>query len=131
MARPTLADVRRVLPLDSDLATDIQRAQTIAKLLDAQFVVGGVRFGLSALVDLIPVAGDTATAIIGLYPIYVAQKHGLGKAVIVRMLMNLGVEWGVGLVPVVGDAADIFLRANLKNVSLLKKAAAKKGWRPT
>ena len=123
-------DVSRVLPTDSDLSTDIRRAETIAKLLDAQFVVGGTRFGLNALIDLVPVAGDTVSFVIGLYPVWIAQKHKLGKAVIARMMLNLGMNWGIGLIPVAGDAIDVLLKANMKNVALLKKAAMKQGWRP-
>ena len=127
---PLPVDVSRVLPSDSDLSTDIARAESIAKLLDAQFVIGGTRFGLNALIDLLPVAGDTVSFVIGLYPVWIAQKHKLGKAVIGRMLLNLGINFGIGLVPVAGDAIDVLLKANIKNVALLKKAAMKKGWRP-
>ena len=130
MPLPTPVEIARVLPAGSDLSTDIQRAETIAKLLDSQFVIGGTRFGLNALIDLLPVAGDTVSFVIGLYPVWIAQKHKLGKAVIGRMLLNLGMNWGIGLVPIAGDAIDVLLKANMKNVALLKKAAAKQGWRP-
>ncbi|MDB5326664.1 MAG: hypothetical protein JWM57_2233 [Phycisphaerales bacterium] len=110
-----------------DLAADLRRAEVFAKLMDSQFDVGGVKVGLDALVGLIPVAGDAVSALIGLYPLYLARKHGLGKIVMGRMLMNLGVDFLAGSVPVAGDLLDVFVKANLKNVELLKKAAARDG----
>lgn len=83
----------------------------------------GVRFGADALVGLIPVVGDTLSLIPALYPLYVAQKHGLGRSLLLRMGWNLGVDWLVGLIPVLGDILDVASKANMKNVQLLHKAA--------
>src|SRR4030095_8943985 len=45
----------------SDLEADLARARWLAKLLDAQFSVAGIEFGLDAIVGLVPVAGDLIT----------------------------------------------------------------------
>jgi hypothetical protein len=129
MAHAIPVNVRRVESGSNpvlDLAGDIQRAESIAKLMDAQFDVGGMKFGLDSLVGLVPVAGDAVSAFIGLYPIYLARKHKLGKVVVGKMLLNLGVDFVAGSVPLAGDVLDVFVKANLKNVALLKKAAAKR-----
>jgi hypothetical protein len=118
-------EARRVPAQPLDLEADIKRAETVAKLMDSQFQIGNIKFGLDTIIGLMPAAGDMATTAIGMYPIYIARKHKLGKAIIGRMIMNLGVDFVVGLVPLVGDAIDIFVKANLKNVALLKKAAEK------
>ena len=81
---------------------------------------------LDTLVGLIPVVGDTINTVIGFYPILIAKKHGLGKMVIARMALNLGLDWAAGLTPVVGDAADTLIKIHIRNVALLKQAAAKK-----
>lgn len=129
MAQAIPVNVRRVSPTSNpadDLAADIQRAEAIAKLMDAQFEIGGVKLGLDSIVGLVPVAGDAISAFIGLYPVYLARKHGLGKVVVGRMLLNLGVDFVAGSVPLAGDVLDVFVKANLKNVALLKKVAEKK-----
>ena len=130
MAETIRVDAHRVPytanPAD-DLAADLRRAEIFGKLMDAQFEIGGVKVGLDAVIGLIPVAGDAVSALIGLYPLYLARKHGLGKVVMGRMLMNLGVDFLAGSVPVAGDLLDVFVKANLKNVELLKKAAARDG----
>jgi hypothetical protein len=109
-----------------ELEADLQRARLIAKLLDSQFSVGGIQFGIDAILGLVPAAGDLVSALIGAYPIYVAKKHGLGKAVQVRMALNLATDWAVGVVPVVGDVADVMFKANIMNLKLLEKAVEKK-----
>ena len=124
--RTETVKARRVAFNADELARDIERADQIAQLMDTKFGVGGVRFGMDTIVGLIPVVGDTINTVIGIYPILVAKKHGLGKMVIARMALNLGLDWAAGLTPVLGDAADTLIKIHIKNVALLKQAAAKK-----
>jgi hypothetical protein len=119
-------DVRRVDRTAPDLQTDLERARVLANWLDAKFSFMGVRFGLDAIVGLVPVVGDTLTAIASTYPIWVAERHGLGKSVQARMAMNIFIDWLPGLIPFVGDAIDVAYKANLKNLKLLEAAAEKK-----
>jgi uncharacterized protein DUF4112 len=107
----------------SDLQTDLRRARMLAKLLDTQFKVAGVRFGLEAVLGLVPVAGDTIGALAGLYPIWIANRHKLGKGVQAKMATNLAIEWTGGLLPGLGDFFDVAFKANIRNVKLLEKAA--------
>jgi len=126
----TLLNVVRVDPWagsayrasESELDADLRRARAFATLLDAQFSVMGFKFGLDPIVDLIPVVGDAVMFAAGLYPVYIARKHGLGRLVRARMVMNLGIDFLIGLVPVAGAVFDAAYRANLKNVALLEKA---------
>ena len=69
---------RRVAYSMEELDADIERADNIAQLMDAKFGLGSFRFGLDTLVGLIPVVGDTVITLVGVYPILVAKKHGLG-----------------------------------------------------
>lgn len=108
----------------TDLETDLRRARTLAKLLDTQFKVGGVRFGLEAVLGLVPVAGDTLGALAGLYPLWIANRHKLGKGVQAKMAANLALEWTGGLLPWVGDFFDVAFKANIRNVKLLARAAS-------
>jgi hypothetical protein len=134
-------EVRRAtgqLPVDAatgqtspaELEADILRVKAFAKLMDAQFEIGGVKVGVDTLIGLIPVVGDTISSLIALYPVSVAKKHGLGKIVRWRMMANIAADWAVGLIPFVGDVADIGLKSNLRNAKLLEEAAARKLGRP-
>lgn len=109
-----------------DLQKDLRRARRLAKLLDTQFRFAGVRFGLEGLLGLVPVAGDAAGTLLGLYPLYVARRHNLGNNVQARMALNLAIEFAGGVVPVVGDLFDVAFKANIRNVKLLEDAAAQR-----
>ena len=121
-------NARRVseAPSAADLDVDLARARRFAYLMDAEFSVAGVQFGLDALVGLVPGIGDTLTALASIYPIWIAKKHDLGKNVQVRMAVNILIDWLPGLVPVVGDLIDVAYKANLKNLKLLERAAERK-----
>src|SRR5947208_15156779 len=82
----------------TDLATDLRRAHALADWLDTKFSIAGMRFGFDTILGLIPVAGDTLGALIGLYPLFIARRHGLGKLAQSRMGLNLLIEWAVGSV---------------------------------
>jgi uncharacterized protein DUF4112 len=125
MMSMTQVEVRRMTPKASDanaLEADLHRARVLAKLLDSQFKVAGVRFGLEGLLGVIPVAGDAIGAALGLYPVWLARKHRLGKGVTAKMAANLAVELAGGAIPWVGDLFDVAFKANLRNLKLLEKA---------
>ena len=112
-----------------DLEADLQRARVLANLLDAEFSVAGIKFGLDPIIGLVPVVGDTIGLLAGLYPLYIARKHKLGKTVQTRMLANLAIDYFGGLIPLIGDAFDVVYKSNLMNVALLEKAAKRSGAR--
>ena len=99
--------------------------KTYAMLLDAQFQVAGIRFGMDAIVGLIPGVGDLLTTLAGAYPLYLAHRHSLGRWTLARMAGNLTLDFLAGSVPVVGDLFDVAFKANLKNLAILEAAAAK------
>ena len=123
--RPTDPQSERTLG-PADLEADLQRARQLAHWLDAKFEFMGVKFGADSLIGLIPVVGDTLTALASSYLIYVARRHNLGTVVQTRMAFNIMVDWVPGLIPVVGDLVDVAYKANLKNLKLLEAAAEKK-----
>lgn len=126
MTQVITVDVRQARPRHEELARDIQRVRRLAKLLDSQFELFGRKFGWDPIVGLVPVVGDIATALVGLYPIVIARKHGLGKTVQTRMAINLLIDFAVGEIPVLGDLFDAGFKANLKNAELLERAAQSK-----
>lgn len=106
------------------LQDDLNRARTLAHWLDAKFEVGGVKFGLQGIVGLLPIGGDAITTVAGLYPLVVAYRHKLGGEVVAKLMLNLGAQFGMGLVPWVGDYADVWFKANLRNLKVLENAVA-------
>jgi hypothetical protein len=124
---PVSVQVHRAgtLPKPGELEADLARVKQLANLLDAQFEIGGIKFGWDSIVGLVPVVGDIAMALVGTYPLYIARKHNLGKFIRARMISNLLIDWAIGSVPLVGDVIDVGYKAHLKNAALLEKAAEK------
>ena len=109
-----------------DLDVDLARARRLAHLMDSQFSLAGVKFGLDSIVGLLPVVGDSLAAAVSLYPIWVARRHHLGQTVQARMALNVLMDWLPGMLPLVGDVIDVAFKANLKNLKLLERAAEKR-----
>jgi hypothetical protein len=83
----------------------------------------GWRFGLDALIGLIPGIGDTSTALASFYILASAVRHGVPKITLLRMGLNIGFDYLLGSLPLVGDVADAFWKSNQKNIALLRKRA--------
>jgi Domain of unknown function (DUF4112) len=95
----------------------------LSQILDVAFVIPGtnVRFGVEAILRLVPGMGDAAASALSLYVIYEAHRLGIPPHLLARMLANVIVEGVAGAVPVVGDLFDVSWRANRRNVRLLRE----------
>ena len=80
--------------VEPDAAADLERVRRLARLMDAEFELAGIKFGWLTRM---------------------------------RMLGNTATDFGIGLIPFVGDIVDVGFKANLKNLKLLEKALEKKG----
>jgi hypothetical protein len=105
----------------------IARLDALATLLDTALVLPGtnVRFGLDALLGLVPGIGDLVTTAISLYIVHEARQLGVPGHVIARMLANVALDGIVGAVPLVGDVLDVMWRANRRNMRLLQEWLAR------
>lgn len=94
----------------------------MAHWLDTMFEIPGIRlrFGIDALLGLLPGVGDTASALASVYILQAASKHGVPRVTLARMTLNIGIDLLVGALPIVGDLFDVYWKANKKNVQLLR-----------
>src|SRR4051812_12923095 len=83
----------------------------------------GWRFGLDALIGLIPGLGDTTTSLVSFYILASAVRYRVPKITLLRMGINIAIDYLLGSVPVAGDLFDAFWKSNQMNVELLKKRA--------
>ena len=97
----------------------------LVDIMDERFTVPGtdIRFGLDAIIGLVPGIGDFLGMIIGAAVIVEALRLKVPTNVLVRMLLNLWIDSFIGSVPVVGDAFDFYFKANRRNLALLEKHA--------
>jgi Domain of unknown function (DUF4112) len=107
----------------SSRAARIARIDALATLLDTALVIPGtgVRFGLDALIGLVPGVGDIITTALSLFIVHEAHQLGAPGHVIARMLGNVALDGVFGAVPLVGDAFDVVWRANRRNMRLLRE----------
>lgn len=114
------------LSRQSDAAAGVDKSlDRLGWLMDDIFRVPvlGWRFGLDALIGLIPGLGDTSTALVSFYILAAAVRYRVPKITILRMALNIGIDYLLGLVPIVGDFADAWWKSNRKNLELLNKRA--------
>ena len=92
-----------------------------ARVLDQAFRVPGTswRFGVEAILGLIPGAGDILGSAIGAYGLWVSRQLGAPTSIQVRMLLNLGLDAIAGAVPLAGDLFDFAFKAHVRNHALL------------
>lgn len=88
----------------------------------------GVRFGWEAVIGLIPFAGDAAGMALAYLVMREAGKvsGGLPSHLGFLMLLNILLDFGVGLVPFLGDMADAWFKCNTRNLRLLEVHLDKK-----
>jgi hypothetical protein len=96
-----------------------------AIVLDSYFRVPGtnIRFGLDAIIGLVPGLGDISTPAFAALILLQAVRMRLPIVVQLRMVLNAALDMLLGLVPVLGDLADIGWKANLRNLALLERHA--------
>jgi hypothetical protein len=91
---------------------EIERARTLARVLD--------HYMLDPLIGLVlPGVGDLIGSLLGLYIVGIAVRRRISPIAIARMVLNLAIDAGIGLVPLIGDLADLAFKANDKNLQLL------------
>ena len=102
-----------------------ENLENLAWLMDDLIRVPGLgwRFGLDALVGLIPGFGDTATSLASFYILASAVRYRVPKITLLRMGLNLGIDYLVGSLPLVGDLFDAWWKSNQKNIELLRRRA--------
>ena len=88
--------------------------------MDNKFNLFGFRFGVSAIIDLIPGLGDILDVLLSCYIVWIAIQIHIPKTKTAQMIWNIFFSFLIGLIPVLGDAAYIFYKPNLRNLKILK-----------
>ncbi len=102
-----------------------RRIGRVTHVLDELIEVPGtsIKVGLDPVIGLIPIAGDAVSALAGGWVILEASRFGLPRVVLARMILNLALDLGIGAIPLLGDAYDLFFRSNSRNLDLFRRHA--------
>jgi hypothetical protein len=119
------------MPLIPDLVyTPAPRARAaddhldlIAGVLDDMFRIPGtrIRFGLDAIVGLVPGIGDAIAGIASFIIVFAGWQRGAPRITLARMVLNVLLEMSLGALPVVGDLFHVAWKCNRRNYRLLAR----------
>ena len=101
----------------------VEHLRVLSRLLDSAFVIPGTRyrFGLDALIGLVPGLGDAVSAVFSSYLVLQASRLGAPRSVLTRMIANIALDTLVGWVPILGDLFDVAWKSNVRNMALLEE----------
>jgi hypothetical protein len=119
-----LDDLADRLPgMGRDPASVRRRIEHAEHLLEGLFVIPVInrRIGLDVILDALPFAGDAIAAAMGGWIIWEARNLGMSKWQMARMAGNVGVDFALGLIPVVGAIPDFFFRSNTMNLKMIRR----------
>lgn len=128
-----------LIPLKPDVEPPPDRARPaglehLAWLMDRAFRIPGTRIsvGLDALLGLLPIGGDVLTGLVQVGIVVIAVlRYRVPKAVAARMAANVLIDVLVGAIPFVGDAFDVYFKANTRNLALLNHVEEERKQRGT
>jgi hypothetical protein len=102
--------------------SQVERLRTLSRLLDSAIRVPGTqhRFGIDAIIGLVPGIGDAIGAIFSAFIVFQAARLGASTPTLVRMMGNVALDTIVGEIPLLGDLFDAGWKANTRNMALLE-----------
>ena len=114
---------------DRAIATEVARLRRVAHLLDSSIGIPGTRwrFGIDALIGLVPGIGDAGGAIVSGWFVHRARRLGIGPVTTARMVGNVLLDTFVGAIPLLGDLFDAAFRCNRRNLALLEHDLRRRG----
>jgi hypothetical protein len=94
----------------------------MTRLLDSAIRVPGTRyrFGIDAIIGLVPGIGDAIGAIFSAFIVFQAARLGVSTPTLIRMMGNVALDTIVGEIPLLGDLFDAGWKANVRNMALLE-----------
>jgi Domain of unknown function (DUF4112) len=107
----------------------LERLDKLSRLFDTAFILPGtnIRFGIEAVMRLIPGIGDAVASALSCWLLYEAHRLKVPTPVFSRMVINVAIEGIVGAVPLLGDLFDVGFRANRRNVKILREYFDREG----
>jgi hypothetical protein len=121
--RPYHALADRMPGLGRDPQSVRKRVEAMEHLLERMFVIPGINrpIGLDTLLDVIPIGGDVIGAVLGSWLVWEARNLGMSKWQMARMFGNVGIDFLLGAIPVIGAIPDFLFRSNSMNLKIIRR----------
>jgi len=129
MNRQDLEAVARQRVLKPTTVQIERELEVLTQIMDNQFRIPvlGWRFGLNAIIDLIPEFGDIITTIVAFYILVSAVRYRVPKITLLRMGITIAIYFIVGLIPFFGYLFAVWWKPNVRNLKLLRERATVSG----
>lgn len=110
------------LPPPRSRIETIDRLDALGRLLDSAVRILGtsIRVGAGAMLNFVPGVVTLVAKGLSSYLILEARRHAVPTATLLRPAGNVGVDFAINVVPMVGWFGDAFFRANQRNIALLR-----------
>jgi hypothetical protein len=117
-------------PLTPKLGTDQRDPGSVRRRLDRmEHLLEGLvripgtskRVGLDVMLDVLPVGGSVIGAGMGAWLAWEARNLGVSKWTLAKMAGNIGVDFVLGSIPVIGIIPDYFFKSNTRNMRLIRR----------
>lgn len=118
-----LGKFSNMVPMGTDAVSVRKRIEAMEHLLEGLFTIPGTNYkiGLDVILDLIPIGGDVIGSLMGAYMVWEARNLGMSKMQMARMFGNVGIDFLLGIIPVVGAVPDALFRSNSRNLKMIKR----------
>ena len=115
------AIIPEVYEPDEKLPPDLVAMRRFARFMDEAVGVPGTRFrfGADAALGLIPGVGDLIAGLMSTWIIFGALRHRVPTRKILRMIINVLLDVGLGEIPIIGDIFDFLFEENVMNMQML------------
>ena len=102
-------------------AADLARLRWLATRMDSAFRLPlvGVRLGWDSILGLVPGVGDALALLPSAFILRESRRLGVSGPTLARMAANIGIDFAIGAIPLLGDIFDIGWKSNTRNVDLL------------
>lgn len=119
--------------LGDDVAPDVKKAikaqlapwaERLVRMTDELIRIPGtdIHIGIDPIVGLLlPGAGDIITGTGSIALLFLALKERIPTVALGRMVANIAIDTFGGAIPILGDAFDVYWRANRKNLEIIEK----------
>jgi hypothetical protein len=118
-----LGNLANLVPTGRDPASVRKRIEAMEHLLEGLFKIPGTnyRIGLDVILDVIPIGGDVIGSLMGAWMVWEARNLGMSKMQMARMFGNVGIDFLLGAIPIVGAIPDALFRSNSMNLKIIKR----------
>lgn len=102
------------------LERHLKTSRKLTELLDTEFNILGVRFGIDPILNVIPVFGSLISTFTSLYLFWIGYQLKVPTIIYLKMFLNIFWDLLLSNIPIVGIVFDIFYKSNVKNLAILE-----------